>query len=237
MIVRLVLGTFALVAIVTGAMPAEAATRNFGISTFDRIRVDGPFSVKLSNGVAPFAKVSGAPAAIDRVAIEIMGRTLVVRNNPSWGGYPGKDSGPVEISIGTHELTSAWINGSGSLDIDKIEGLAFQLSVHGSGAARIAAADVDRLNVAISGSASASIGGRAARFSTALRGISSLDASRLSSKDADIAADGPSTVKANVTNAAKITASGVATVTLTGDPACAATLMGSASVSGCQSMN
>jgi len=234
MIVRLVLGTFALIAVVTGAMPAEAATRNFGISTFDRIRVDGPFRVTLRNGVAPYARVSGAPPAIDRVAIEIMGRTLVVRINPSWGGYPGKDPGPVEISIGTHKLTSAWINGSGSLAIDKIKGLSFELSVQGSGSARIGSADLDKLRVAMSGSASASVTGRAARLSTALSGISSLDASALSSKDADIAADGPSTVKANVTNAAKITASGVATVTLTGDPACAATLMGSASVSGCQ---
>ena len=235
MIVRLVLGTFALVAIVTGAMPAEAATRNFGISAFDRIRVDGPYRVTLRNGVAPFAKVSGVPAAIDRVAIEITGRTLVVRNNPSWGGYPGKDPGPVEIGIGTHELTSAWVNGSGSLEIDKVKGLAFDLSVQGSGSARIVAADVDKLRITMNGSASASVSGRAARLSTALRGISSLDVSGLSAKDADIAADGPSTVKAKVTNAAKITASGVATVTLTGDPACSATLMGSASVSGCQS--
>ncbi len=226
-----------LVIAVAAAAPAGAATRNFGISSFDRIRVEGPFSVRLKNGVAPFAKASGTPAAIDRIAIDVMGRTLVVRTNPSWGGYPGKDLGPVEINVGTHELTSAWLNGSGALQIDKVDGLAFELSVEGSGAARIVAADVDKLRVGISGSASASVAGRALQLSTALRGVSTLDASGLWSKDADISATGPSTVKAKVTNAAKVLASGVATVTLTGDPACIATLSGSASVSGCQSMN
>ena len=216
------------------AAPADSATRNFGVSTFDRIRVDGPFSVRLSNGVAPFAKASGSPAAIDRVAVEIMGRTLVVRTNPSWGGYPGKDPGPVEVHIGTHELSSAWLNGSGSLEIDKVKGLEFDLSVQGSGAVRIASAEVDKLDVSIAGSASASVGGRAERLSGSLRGISSLDASGLQAKDATLAASGPSTIKANVAKAAKVLASGTATVTLSGNPACAATLTGSASVSGCK---
>ena len=223
-----------LIIAIAAAAPAGAATRNFGVSSFDRIRVEGPFSVRLKNGVAPFAKASGTPAAIDRIAIDVMGRTLVVRTNPSWGGYPGKDLGPVEIDVGTHELTSAWLNGSGALQIDKVDGLAFELSVEGSGAARIVAADVDKLRVGISGSASASVAGRALQLSTALRGVSTLDASGLSSKDADISATGPSTVEAKVTNAAKVLASGVATVTLTGDPACISTLSGSANVSGCK---
>ena len=224
---------FFVIAVAVSA-PAGAVTRNFGINSFDRIRVEGPFNVTLKNGVAPFAKASGTPAAIDRIAIDVMGRTLVVKANPSWGGYPGKDPGPVEISIGTHELSSAWLNGSGSLTIDRVEGLAFDLSVQGSGAVQIAQADVDRLTVGISGSASASVAGRADKLSGSLRGISSLDASGLASKDVVITAAGPSTVKARVANAAKVTASGVATVTLTGDPACTATLSGSASVSGCK---
>ncbi|MFL6744237.1 MAG: hypothetical protein ACJ8E3_09835 [Sphingomicrobium sp.] len=41
------------------AAPAGAATRNFGIEGFDRIRLEGPFSVKLTTGVAPFAKATG----------------------------------------------------------------------------------------------------------------------------------------------------------------------------------
>src|SRR5438874_5571173 len=88
---------------------AGAATRNFGITSFDKIRVEGPFKVRLVTGVAPFARASGSPQAIDRVAIDVRGNTLVVHSNlSSWGGYPGQDSGSVEINLGTHDLSSAW---------------------------------------------------------------------------------------------------------------------------------
>src|SRR5437764_10901180 len=94
------------------AAPTGAATRNFGITGFEKVRIEGPYKVRLSTGVAPFASASGAQAAIDRVAIEMRGNTLVVHaNTSSWGGYPGQDAGPVEISLGTHELSSAWLNG------------------------------------------------------------------------------------------------------------------------------
>ena len=98
--------TFLLAAAVIGlAAPANSATRNFGITSFTKIRVAGPYKVSLATGVAPFAKASGSPNAIDRVAIDVRGDTLVVQANPSWGGFPGSDPGPVEVSIGTHDLT------------------------------------------------------------------------------------------------------------------------------------
>ena len=98
-----------------------AADRNFGVNGFDRVRVDGPYKVRLNTGVAPFATASGSAAALDSVAIDVQGRTLIVRTNRStWGGYPGEATGPVAITIGTHELEAAWINGSGSLVIDKV---------------------------------------------------------------------------------------------------------------------
>ena len=130
----------------TLAAPAGAATRNFGITSFDRIRVDGPYKVVLKVGVAPFASASGSQDALDEVAIEVQGRTLVVHpNRSSWGGFPGESRGPVEIRIGTHELTQAWLNGAGSLQIDRVRGLAFDLSVQGSG--DLQAAQIGRAHV------------------------------------------------------------------------------------------
>src|SRR6266566_729217 len=89
------------------AAPADAATRNFGISGFSKIRVDGPYKVTVATGVAPYARASGSPAALDRLAIDVQGDTLVVHSDASsWGGYPGADTGPVEVSTGTHDLTN-----------------------------------------------------------------------------------------------------------------------------------
>ncbi|HET7604988.1 MAG TPA: DUF2807 domain-containing protein [Sphingomicrobium sp.] len=222
-------------AILAFAAPAGAATRNFGITSFEKVRVDGPFKVTLTTGVAPFARATGSPAAVDRVAIDVRGNTLVVHNNlDSWGGYPGKDIGPVEISLGTHDLSSAWLNGSGSLAIDKVKGLSFDLSVQGSGAGEIGEAGVDRLNVSVVGTASARVTGRAAKLTAVIRGISTLDGSALSAKDATLGADGAATIAASVSGSVTVDASGPATVRLTGSPSCTLRVSGSASVSGCR---
>ena len=215
--------------------PAAAATRNFGITSFDKIRIDGPFDVSLKTGVAPFARASGSPAAIDRVAIEVRGNTLVVHTNlDSWGGYPGKDPGPVVISLGTHDLSSAWLNGSGILDIDRAKGLSFDLSVQGSGSVGIDDVAVDQLNVSVVGTARASLAGKAAKVTSVVRGISTLDAANLDAKDATLGADGAATINASVSNSVTVDATGPATVRLSGNPACTLRVSGSASVSGCR---
>src|SRR5215213_963648 len=222
---RIILST-ALLAL-TFAAPAGAATRNFGVSGFEKVRVDGPFKVRLSTGVAPFAQASGSAAALERVSLEVRGNTLVVQTSASsWGGYPGQQAGPVEISIGTHELSSAWVNGSGSLAIDRARGLKFDLSVQGSGAAAIEQVDVDQLSVNIVGTGSVVLAGRTGKLTALVRGVSSLDAARLATKDATIGAEGAATVSANVANAITVDGSGPVTITLAGAPSCTLRLHG-----------
>lgn len=222
-------------ALSTIAAPAGAATRNFGITDFQKIRVDGPFAVRLTTGVAPFARATGSQNALDRVAIEVRGNVLVVHTNlDSWGGYPGRDPGPVEVEVGTHDLSAAWLNGSGTLAIDRVKGLSFDLSVQGSGAGQIGQVSVDQLNVSIVGTASARLSGEAAKMTAVVRGISSLDGSALSTHDASLGADGAGTISAKVSNSVTVDATGPATVRLTGGPACTLRVSGSASVSGCR---
>ncbi|HEY8591947.1 MAG TPA: DUF2807 domain-containing protein [Sphingomicrobium sp.] len=222
-------------ALIALATPAGAATRNFGITGFTKIRVDGPFKVRLATGVAPFAKASGSASALDRLAISVQGETLVVRSNTAAAGsYSGNDNGLVEISAGTHELSAAWLNGSGSLAIDRVKALKFDLSVQGSGAAEIGQAAVDQLNINALGTASARVGGKAGKLTAVVRGISSLDAAALIVKDATLGAEGAATIAANVSGSVKLDASGPATVRLAGRPACTLRVSGAATVSGCR---
>lgn len=216
--------------------PADAATRNFGITSFEKVRVEGPYKVTLSTGVAPFASATGSQTGLDAVAIEMSGSTLVIHGNTSsWGGYPGQASGPVEINLGTHDLTSAWISGSGALAIDKAKGLSFDLSVQGSAAATIGRADVDQLNIAVVGTGSAALAGEARKVTAVVRGISSLDAANLAAKDVTLGVEGTATVTANVSDSVKLDGNGPITVRLTGGPACTLRVSGSASVTGCKS--
>ena len=222
-------------ALVGLAAPAGAATRNFGITDFTKVRVEGPYKVSLATGLAPFARASGSAAALDRLTVEVRGDTLVVQTNKSgWGGYPGEDSGPVEVSIGTHELSNAWVSGVGALLIDRVRGLSFALSVQGSGRAEVASADVDQLNVSLIGTASARLAGKAKKLTTLVRGISALDGGGLAASDAAIGAEGAATIDANVTGDAAVDASGPAVIRLAGRPTCTLRTGGSTSVSGCR---
>lgn len=224
---------FLVIAIV--AAPAAAAERSFTVTGFERIRVDGPFRVRLATGVAPFARATGSPAALNAVSIEVQGQTLVVRKSPSgWGGYPGESPGPVDISVGTHELTTAWLNGAGSLSIDKAKAQAFDLSVQGAGSVAIGRLTADRLRLGLAGSGSAQVAGTAADVRAIVRGTSSFDGSGLIAKDAVIGAEGTTEVRLSASGTAKVDAQGLATIALGGRPACTLRVHGSAVVSGCR---
>lgn len=230
-----VLPLAALPLLLAAATPAFSAERSYSVTSFDRVRVEGPFAVRLVTGKSPFARASGNQRALDAVTIEINGQTLVVRpNRSSWGGYPGQPAGPVEISIGTHDLRSAVLNGSGAIAIDKVKGLSFDLTIQGSGTASIADVSVDRLSAGIAGAGSARLGGKALKLTAVIRGTSSLDASQLQAKDVKIGAEGPSTVQAFASNSADVDARGLAAVTLAGKPGCKVVAQGSATVAGCR---
>jgi hypothetical protein len=221
-------------AVMALAAPADAATRNFGVTSFTKIRVSGPYKVNVATGIAPFARASGSANAIDRVAVEVRGDTLVVQANPSWGGYPGADPGPVEVSVGTHDLTSASLIGSGSVVIDRVKSLSFALTIQGSGVGQIGDAAVDQMNVSLEGTANARVAGRAGKLTALVRGLSALDAAKLSTPSADFSIDGTATIDSTVTDTAKVNGWGPATVRLSGRPACNLKVQGSATVSGCR---
>ena len=225
-----------LAAVLMASAPALAAERNFGVSGFDRVRVDGDYKVNLTVGVAPFARATGSSRALDPVVLVVEGSTLIVRSNSpaSWGGYPGESVGPVEISVGTHELAAVYVNGAGSLNIDKVRGLKFEASAQGAGSIAINAADVDQLQIGLAGAASARIGGKALRLTAIVRGSSIFDGEALTVKDATLGAQGPAIIKLTATGTAKVDAIGVSSVTLNGNPSCTVTTKGSASVSGCR---
>lgn len=226
----------ALVAVTAGlATPAAAETRSYTITGFDRVRIDGPYSVTITTGSGSFARATGSAAAIDRVKIRVEGTTLIVSVDPGgWGGNPDGPAGPVTVEAGTANLSIATVNGAGSLTVSDIRGLEFALNMLGSGVANIQRLDVDRLKIGVAGAGSARVTGRALNLTAIVRGAGSIDASGLAARDAVIGAEGPAVVRATVDGTAKVDASGVATVTLDGNPGCQSKTVGTATISGCR---
>jgi hypothetical protein len=225
----------ALFFIVVAASPLAAAQRNYTVTDFTRVKVEGPYAVTLATNVAPFARATGSQRALDRVSVRVEGRTLLIRvDRSAWGGSPDEQAGPVTISVGTHGLDQATLIGGGSLAIDRVRGLEFSLASYGSGSASIGAVAVDRLRLSAQGSGSMRVAGATKQLIAILNGPGLLDASGLIAKDATLSARGPASVRANVTNNAKLIATGTATVSLEGGAACENKVTGSAIVTGCR---
>ena len=111
----------------------------------------------------------------------------------------------------------------------------FEISIQGAGMARIDQVDVDQMKVGVAG----------AGYLSRLRAAPPADGHRPRHVDirrrrlerrrrGDRGGEGPSVVRAQVTNSAKVDANGLVSVTLTGNPACTVKARGSANVVGCK---
>lgn len=221
----------AFLAIAIAATPAFGAERRYSVTDFDRIQIEGPFEVTLDTGGAPSASASGGQDAIDRVIVEVEGRTLRVRPNRSaWGGYPGESAGPVRIALSTHDLRGAVLSGSGSLAIDHAEAMRFDLSLVGNGRIAVGDIEADKLVVSMLGAGRVTLAGKVKELDATVQGAAELDAPALIAMDARISADTAGTVTVGAIRTAKVTASGPGDITVTGSAACTVQALGAGRV-------
>ncbi len=213
------------------AVPASAAERRYSVTDFDRVQIDGPFQVKVSTGKAPSALAAGSTGAIDRVSIEVQGRTLRVRPNRSaWGGYPGEAESALTILVSTHELRGASVTGSGTIDIDKAKTLRFDAAVSGSGRVGVGAVDAEAVTLGLLGAGQIAIGGKAKSLRATIQGSGDLLAEGLIVDDARLNADTSGTVDIGIRRTADITATGPGDVRVMGKPLCTVKQLGSGRV-------
>jgi hypothetical protein len=211
----------AFVAAALSAAPAAAADRAYPVTDFDRIQVEGPFEVTLATGQSSHVRASGAADALERVSIEVEGRTLRIRANASaWGGTPGRSPGPIRIEASTRELSKASVLGSGSLSIDKARGLRLDLALGGNGRLTVGTLDTDNLIVDLLGSGRITLGGHAKQMHATVKGSGDIIGASLAADDLQLTADTAGTVTLGSARSAKIVATGSGDVTVGGSPAC-----------------
>lgn len=223
----------AVAAFVAAAFPASAgaAERRFTVTDFDRVQISGAYQVRLGTGRAASAIATGPRGALDRVSIDVQGRTLRVRPNQSaWGGYPGEQNGPLTIVLTTQDLRAASVDGAGLLDVDSAKAMRLELIVAGSGRLTVARVQADTLLLTQMGAGTIRLGGNAKSLRAEIHGAGSVEAEGLTADDAQIAADTAGTIKLRVTRAAKITATGSGDVEILGTPACTVKAIGAGQV-------
>jgi hypothetical protein len=204
------------------AAPAAAAERRYSVTDYDRVQIEGPFEVTLSTGASSQALAIGDQVAIDRISLEVQGRTLRIRPNISaWGSQ--RRTGTARIILSTRDLRGATVIGSGSLAIDRARGLRLDLSLSGSGSLSIGSVEADTLNLGSLGSGSISVGGRAKQLRLSVEGGGDFDGRGLVAEDAQVVVGTSGEVVVGAARTAKVAARGRGLVEILGSPACTVT--------------
>lgn len=209
---------------------ASAAERTYSIADFERIRVVGPFRVDLITDRMTTARAKGTPDALDRVRLDVQGRTLFVRLDRSNFGTPDSMTPPAVITIRAPAVREASIAGSGLLSVSGMKGLRVSAIVEGSGSLSVTNVDADRMDVGVIGTGVASLSGKVRSASVTARGAASVKASALQSDDLSVTWESAGDGAFAARRTAKVTSIGTGNVAVTGNAACTVTNAGNGEV-------
>lgn len=206
------------------AFAARAETRNFTTAPFDRIRVEGPFSVDITMGEPRHVRADGNPRMLARLGVEVQGTTLVIHTDrTAWAGWQGEGNGSVTVRVQAPALSAAWVNGPAILSIDGLKASAFALNQAGEANVTVRAARLDRLVVSLAGSGRTTLSGTAGTARIAQLGSGALDSAGLVVGELDLSVLGSGEVTLTARQHARVSAQGPGTIDILGTPACTIT--------------
>lgn len=208
---------FLTLALLVALAPAQAAERSYFIGDFDRIRVEGPFDVRLTTRGTPAARVTGATDGLD---LHVDARVLTVRAAARDSAGP-RATEPATIFVRTTDLHAAAVIGGGKLVIaGPLRGARVDLQITGSGSITAPELAADQVFATLVGAGAMTLGGRTARLRVLSSGAGSIDASALQADEALLRLDGAGATQANARYVADVVTTGLGAVTVSGSPKC-----------------
>lgn len=209
-------------ALILVPLPASAADRTVSVTSFTRVRVEGPFVVEVKTGASPSARASGDREAIERVDIAQNGDTLVVRaGSGGWGERPtGTSSQPVTIVLATPRLEGVAIGANAEVRAGAMKGPRVDLTVTGAGKLSVAQVDTDQLVATVVGAGALEVAGKATNARVMVNGEGAIIAPDLVAGDLITRVEGNGAVTVGARFTANATATGLGKVTVLGTPKC-----------------
>lgn len=209
------------VALIAAASPAPAAERGYSIGSFERVRIEGAYEVKLVTGKPPGARAIGDERVLDALTLTVEGQTLIIRARPlAVGEAPPAPKIPLVITLSTPVLRSAHVNGGGRLAIVRMAGQRLDLSVNGAGALTVQGLEADQLVATVIGAGTMTVAGRSGRARFQLSGPGTVEATALVANDLIARSEGNGELRLNARYTADVTSSGLGAITVAGKPAC-----------------
>lgn len=222
---------FALPLIAAG-IAAQAATRSIPVPNFVKLRVEGPFIVRVHTGTNVSVLASGPQARLDKLLVESRGTTLVVAADKSWS-WRGISRGKgeiVQVDITVPMLEAAELAGSGDVTIDRIRTGDFAALLTGSGNLSVDQLDTSRLRAGVTGSGDLLLAGKTGRADLSVTGPGNVRGAGLTVDLLTASVMGSGGISVGATRAAKAKVMGSGDISIAGRPACTSSKMGAGEI-------
>lgn len=191
------------------------------VTGFDRLRIDGPFAVEVAPG-SPGVTISGDRAAIDAVNVRVDASTLILNSGTqSWESAAGKVASGARIRVTVPALRVVQTNGGTQLKLAEMRGDKLDVAQNGTGRIDITRVDAQDISLTLAGSGTIAIAGTAMRARVRLYGSSSLDAAALTTADAQLVSGSSGELAMTVRYNARISTTSSGVVRVLGDAKCA----------------
>lgn len=200
------------------AAPPMQVERRLMLTGFDRVRVDGPFTVEVRAGPGP-NRVVGDPRSINAVQVRVDGRTLVVSAERDDRGRPIAASSPV-VELSNDRLAAVAADGAGTIRIDRMAGPRVDIALSGDGTVTIGTVEAEVVNAMLIGSGKLTLSGRGRQGRFAVNGPGSIYAAALTIDTLQVRSEGAGHSRYRARYTADVSAEGSGSVTVEGSPRC-----------------
>lgn len=213
--------TLALTSVALLATSASAELRRVGLTSFDRIEVAGDMTVEVRADHRISATVEGSRDALDALQLEVVNRTLHIRQLSMGTFGPRRaDAGPVRVRVNAQNLRAVLLQGAGAVSVDGLRGPETQLFLNGAGSLTVHGIAVESLQLRTTGNGTMTLAGRARTVQAAVNGAGGVDALALSADALRVTAVGAGTSRFTAVRTADLQISGTGGITVEGRPRC-----------------
>ncbi|RZL40624.1 MAG: DUF2807 domain-containing protein [Rubrivivax sp.] len=197
------------------------------LGAFTKLRIDGPFDVKLTQAGGDQATVVADDNIEPLIETVVEGDSLVLRLKRD-AGFTTRLVPTVRIDA--RAVQAVAINGSGDLTVEQFKADGLNLSIVGSGDVQLGLVELKDLTVSISGSGDVRVAGRAEQQAWKLSGSGDVDARALSGRAANVELHGSGDVSLGVTEQLDVKLSGSGDLNYAGRPQLRQSVSGSGEV-------
>ncbi len=211
-----------------GATQASADTRRLGLTSFERVDIEGDMAVSIVASYRVGAQAEGSRDALEVLTMEVRERTLYIRRRTEGPyGQISANAGPLRITLTAQNLAGVWVRGAAQVSVSGLRGSETYATMEGAGTLAIAAIDSRALRVRMQGAGSLTLAGRAESLLAVVAGSGNVDGQALAVGALDVRSSGTGRSNFAAVRTAEITAIGAASVDVSGTPRCTVRNQGS----------